>query len=47
VGFVEVVYRVLELRGVSLEEFERMRAEKAEERGRFDSNLLLVEVNEP
>jgi len=37
----------LELRGVSLEEFERMRAEKAEERGRFDSNLFLVEVNEP
>jgi len=47
VDLVEVVYRVLELRGVSLEEFERMRAEKAEERGRFDSNLLLVEVNEP
>jgi len=47
VDLVEVVYRVLELKGVPLEEFERMRAEKAEKRGRFNSNLLLVEVDEP
>ena len=46
VDLVEVVYRVLELRGVSREEFERMRGEKAELRGRFDSNTVLVEVDE-
>ena len=46
VDLVEVVYRIVELKGVSQEDFERMRDEKAELRGRFDSNTILVEVEE-
>ena len=46
VDLVEVVYRIVELKGVSREDFERMRDEKAELRGRFDSNTFLVGVEE-
>jgi predicted house-cleaning noncanonical NTP pyrophosphatase (MazG superfamily) len=46
VDLVEIVYRVLELKGVSQEDFERMRDEKALLRGRFDSNTVLVEVGD-
>lgn len=41
---VEVIYAILDSKGVSLEEFERIRAAKADERGAFKKRLLLKEV---
>lgn len=41
---VEVVYALLDCKGVSLEEFEKIRVDKAEKRGGFKKRLLLKEV---
>ena len=41
---VEVVYALLDCKGVSREEFERIRVAKAKERGAFKKRLLLKEV---
>jgi predicted house-cleaning noncanonical NTP pyrophosphatase (MazG superfamily) len=46
VDLIEIIYRVLELKGISRDAFEVMRNDKAELRGRFDSNIVLMEVNE-
>lgn len=34
-GMGEVMYAILDYKGISLEEFQRMRIEKLQERGRF------------
>lgn len=41
---VEVIYALLECKGVSREEFEKIRVAKVEERGGFKEKLLLKEV---
>ncbi|MCP3776706.1 nucleoside triphosphate pyrophosphohydrolase [Paenibacillus sp. MZ04-78.2] len=41
---VEVVYAILEHKGISIEEFERIRQEKKEKRGGFGERILLVKV---
>lgn len=41
---VEVVYALLDCKGVSREEFEKIRVAKVEERGAFKRRLLLKEV---
>lgn len=41
---VEVVYALLDLKGVSIEEFERLRKDKASKRGSFTKRLVLKEV---
>lgn len=41
---VEVVYALLDLKGVSKEEFERLRKDKASKRGSFTKRLVLKEV---
>lgn len=41
---VEVVYALLDCKGVSREEFEKIRIAKVEERGAFKKRLLLREV---
>lgn len=41
---VEVIYALLDCKGVSLEEFERIRIAKVNERGAFKKRLLLKEV---
>lgn len=41
---IEVVYAAAKARGYSLEELERVRAEKATKRGCFDKKILLKEV---
>lgn len=41
---VEVVYALLDCKGVSFEEFEKIRIAKVEERGAFKKRLLLKEV---
>ena len=41
---VEVIYRILQLRGTTLEDFEKIRLEKAEKRGAFNKNLFLIDT---
>ena len=41
---VEIVYAILEHKGISIEEFERVRQEKKEKRGGFGDRILLVKV---
>ena len=41
---LEVIYRISELRGVSSDELDEMREEKAKKRGKFDSNLFLIDA---
>ncbi len=43
---VEVVYALLDYKGISREQFEKIRIDKAEERGVFIKRLLLKEVFE-
>lgn len=43
---VEVVYGILESRGVSIEDFEKVRLAKKEERGGFKEKLMLISVEE-
>lgn len=43
---VEVVYGILDHKGVSIEEFERIRQEKNEKRGAFREGLVLIKVIE-
>ena len=40
---LEVIYRISELRGVNSDELEKIRKNKAEKRGKFDSNLFLID----
>ncbi|HZK33686.1 MAG TPA: nucleoside triphosphate pyrophosphohydrolase [Bacillota bacterium] len=41
---VEVVYALLNLKGIPIDEFEKLRKEKALKRGGFSKRLLLKEV---
>lgn len=41
---VEVIYALLDSKGVSREEFEKIRHTKVDERGAFEKRLLLKEV---
>jgi len=41
---LEVIYRISELRGVNSDELDKIRKNKAEKRGKFDSNLFLIDV---
>ncbi|CAG7633712.1 phosphoribosyl-ATP pyrophosphohydrolase [Paenibacillus allorhizosphaerae] len=43
---VELVYAVLHSRGVSVEEFEKIRLKKKAERGGFEQKLYLIHVEE-
>lgn len=43
---VEVVYGILDNKGVSIEEFERIRQEKNDKRGAFKEGLVLIKVIE-
>ena len=42
---IEVIYAVTKARGYSLEELERVRKKKVDERGSFDKRLFLLEVD--
>ena len=44
---LEVIYSAVKARGYTDEEFERVRKNKARERGTFDKRILLKEVIEP
>lgn len=43
---VEVIYGILKHKGISLEEFEKIRTGKNKERGSFNDGILLLEVIE-
>ena len=43
---MEVIYAAAAVRGYTVEQLERVRAEKAEKRGGFQKKLLLIEVAE-
>ena len=42
---LEVVHRIAQLKGVSKEELEKIRIQKAKERGSFDKNLFLINTD--
>ena len=41
---LEVIYRISELRGVSIGELDKVRKDKAQKRGKFSSNLFLIDA---
>ena len=41
---LEVIYRISELKGVSSDELDKIRKDKAEKRGKFASNLFLIDA---
>ena len=42
---LEVIYRISELKGVVSDELDKIRQKKAEQRGKFDDNLFLVDAD--
>lgn len=46
VDVLEVVHAIRKHRGVSIEEFEEKRTQKAQTRGRFDEGIILERVEE-
>ncbi len=40
---LEVIYRISNLKGVNSDELDEIRKDKAEKRGKFDSNLFLID----
>ncbi|MFS0559530.1 nucleoside triphosphate pyrophosphohydrolase [Terribacillus sp. 179-K 1B1 HS] len=43
---LEVLYALLDAKGISLEDIERVREQKREERGGFEEKVFLIEVND-
>ena len=41
---LEVIYRISELRGVNPDELDKIREDKVEKRGKFASNLFLIDA---
>ena len=41
---LEVIYRICELKGINPDELDKVRKVKAEKRGKFDSNLFLIDA---
>lgn len=41
---LEVIYRISELKGVSSDELDKIRKDKAEKHGKFASNLFLIDA---
>ena len=41
---LEVIYRICELKGVSSDELDKIRKDKAEKRGKFANNLFLIDA---
>lgn len=46
VDIVEVIYGLLDMKGITVAEFERIRMEKVRDRGAFKERLVLKEVYE-
>ena len=46
IDLIEIIDRILELKKINQDEFYTMRVFKAKKRGKFRSNIFLLEVNE-
>lgn len=44
---IEVIYAILDFKGISIEDFEKLRAKKVEEKGAFKEKILLRNVINP
>ena len=44
---LEVIYRIVQLKGMSREELEKIRIKKLQDRGGFEKNLFLLDTSEP
>lgn len=42
---LEVIYRISELKGITSDELDAIKNEKAKKRGKFDDNLFLVDTD--
>jgi predicted house-cleaning noncanonical NTP pyrophosphatase (MazG superfamily) len=42
---LEVIYRIVKLKGMSKEELEKIRIKKLNERGGFEKNLFLIDTS--
>ena len=42
---LEVIYRISELKGITSDELDCIKNEKAKKRGKFDDNLFLVDTD--
>ena len=42
---LEVIYRISELKGITSDELDSIKNEKAKKRGKFDDNLFLVDAD--
>jgi len=42
---IEVIYRISELKGISVKELEKIRIKKKEERGGFKKNIFLIDTH--
>lgn len=42
---LEVIYRISELKGITSDELDSIKNDKAKKRGKFDNNLFLVDTN--
>jgi len=42
---LEVIYRISELKGITSDELDSIKNEKAKKRGKFNDNLFLVDTN--
>ncbi len=40
---IEVIERIVKLRGTTLEDLDKIKSEKAKKRGKFEKNLFLIE----
>jgi predicted house-cleaning noncanonical NTP pyrophosphatase (MazG superfamily) len=43
---LEVIYRIVQLRGTSKEHLEEIRTKKADDKGKFEKNLFLIESSD-
>ena len=42
---LEVIYKISELKGITSDELDRIKNEKAKKRGKFDDNLFLIDTD--
>ena len=42
---LDVIYRISELNGVTVDELDKIRSKKEEQRGKFDNNLFLIDAD--
>ncbi len=46
IDLIEIIHRIVEIRGVSVKDIESLRREKNNERGAFSKNIFLIKTTE-